>query len=268
MIRVSALHYYPIKSCAGTTVDVAQIGRRGIDYDRGWMIVDDTGMFVSQREIHKMCLVRPRVCNGDGALELSLNAPGMPELIVPATDVYGEITVTVWRDQCVANDQGDQAAVWLSAFLDAPVRLVRMAQNHVRQVDQQYALRETDEVGFADGFPMLLISEESLNDLNNRLAEPILMNRFRPNVVVTGCGAFAEDSWRSIQIGSVQCDVVKPCARCVITTVDQETGKAGAEPLKALSGFRLFENRLLFGQNIVHVSPGTIKVGDELRVLK
>ena len=137
-----------------------------------------------------------------------------------------------------------------------------MSADWKRQVDRKYAKREEDQTGFADGFPVLLISEESLDDLNSRLEKKLPMNRFRPNIVVTGAGAFSEDDWSIVRIGEVTFDVVKPCARCVITTVDQSTSETSSEPLRALSKFRHFNNRILFGQNLVHHLPGKIRVGD------
>lgn len=266
-VKVSGLHYYPIKSCAGTTEDAAEVGVRGIVHDREWMVVDDADEFITQREIPKMCLVKPIVNEANSKLSLSLSAPGINSIQVPATDAHGQRRVKVWSDKCRADDQGDEAALWLSEYLGVKCRLVRMSPDYKRQCDQRYAKRKTDQTGFADGFPVLLISEESLVDLNNRLSDKILMNRFRPNIVVTGCSAFAEDNWKTVRIGEVVFDVVKPCARCVITTVDQANADKGIEPLKTLSSFRNNQNRILFGQNLVHHGPGKIKVGDTLEVL-
>lgn len=266
VIKVTELNFYPVKSCGGTALDTAEIALRGIKHDREWLVVDaSTNNFISQREIAKMCLIRPDLSqSGD---ELTLSAPGMDAIKVPITKTCGQRRVTVWSKACKADDQGDPAAQWLSKFLDTDCRLVRMADEHKRQVDQRYAKRKSDQVGFADDFPILLISEESLVDLNTRLDEKLPMNRFRPNIVVEGCNAFDEDKWNTVKIGDLLFDVVKPCARCVITTVDQANANKGPEPLKTLTAYRNSRNRLLFGQNLVHHSPGTLRIGDTLAVI-
>lgn len=269
-ITVSELNYYPIKSCGGIRAEFAEITARGFQYDREWMLVDEDGEFFTQRDNAKMALVSPAV-NEKG---LVLNAPGMPELVVPHLNgghreaLSDKRPVVVWSDVCDGVDQGDEASEWLSSFLDMRCRLVRMASGYVRQVDQEYALRPSDQVGFADGFPFLLISDESLADLNARLQEPVPMNRFRPNIVVKGCDPFDEDKWKTIRIGAITFDVVKPCARCAITTINQKTSERGQEPLKTLSGFRRIDNKVMFGQNVVHHTTGTISVSAPVEVLE
>ncbi len=265
VIKVSELNFYPIKSCGGTRLDTADVALRGIVHDREWLIVDESNNFITQREIPAMCLIKPVLSDAGGGL--SLSAPGMSSIEVPLTKTSGQRQVTVWSATCRADDQGDAVAAWLSQYLGVKCRLVRMADDYKRQVDQRYAKRKTDQVGFADGFPLLLISEESLADLNSRLTEPLPMNRFRPNVVVSGCDAFAEDDWKTIKIGDILFDVVKPCARCMITTIDQSNASKGIEPLRVLAQYRNLQNKLLFGQNIVHQSAGQVQVGDLLDVL-
>jgi hypothetical protein len=174
--------------------------------------------------------------------------------------------VTVWDDSVVASDQGDAAATLLSDHLGQPCRLVRV--DEARIADQAYAAPGT-VVGFADGFPLLLITDASLGALNGRLPMPLPIDRFRPNLVVSGAEPFAEDGWRRIRIGDIELDVVKPCARCTITTVDQATGRRdGAEPLRALGTFRRGRRGVLFGQNLVHRSQGLLRVGDPVEVLE
>src|ERR1700733_6408056 len=176
-------------------------------------------------------------------------------------------TVTIWNDTCEAIDEGDEVAEWLSAYMKTSCRLVRMADEFVRSVDDRYAEAE-DQVGFADAFPFLLISTESLEDLNSRLDESLPMNRFRPNIVVSGCSSsFAEDTWRQTRIGNCEFNVVKPCDRCVITTTDQETGKRGQEPLRTLAKYRNRDNKVLFGQNLIPRTTGRIGLGDQVEVL-
>jgi uncharacterized protein YcbX len=175
----------------------------------------------------------------------------------------------IWRDTVAVVDQGGEASEWLSAHLGTPARLVRLPAESVRPIDPTYATRPTDQVSLADGFPLLLVSEESLVDLNRRLAEPLPMNRFRPNVVVRGWGvAYGEDTWAAIRIGQVKAAVVKACARCVITTTDQRTAERGIEPLATLATYRRVAHGVAFGQNLIPTSTGLIQVGDRVMVMQ
>lgn len=174
--------------------------------------------------------------------------------------------VQVWNDRCPAQLCGDSADAWLSDFLDRPCRLVHMADETVRQVDLKYAALG-DRTAFADGFPLLLISQASLDDLNSRLTDSVPMIRFRPNLVVSGCEPYAEDHWRKIRIGELTLRVVKPCSRCKITTVDPGSGETGSEPLKTLSGYRREGNRVFFGQNLVHEGTGELALDMPVEVL-
>jgi uncharacterized protein YcbX len=262
--RVAALHYYPIKSCAGTRLEAGVVGRRGFEGDRALMLVDPEGRFLTQRELPRMALITPRL---DGET-LMIAAPGMPPLTVVTTDDGPRARVVVWSARCTAIDQGDAAAEWFGAFLDAPCRLARMADDFVRRVDGRYARRPDDQTSFTDGYPFLLISEASLDDLNGRLASPLPMNRFRPNIVVGGCPPYAEDRWKRIRIGPIVFDLVKPCARCVITTTDQATAERGKEPLRTLATYRRRrDGKALFGQNLVHAGGGVIRAGDAVEIL-
>lgn len=265
-IVVSQLYFYPVKSCAGTALAAAVIGPRGIKYDRQWMVIDEDGYFLTQRQLSRMALIRPEINEAEGVLKL--NAPDMLELVVKLNSEGQNLLATVWDDTCAALDEGDEASHWFTQFLGIKSRLVKFAADYVRKVDQKYAKRQDDQVGFADGFPFLLIGEASLADLNDRLSEELPMNRFRPNIVLSGAEAFAEDTWKKIGINGIQFDVVKPCARCVITTVNQNTGVASAEPLKTLAGFRRRDGKVLFGQNLAHASQGTIAIGDSVDILE
>jgi len=257
--RVSALHWYPVKSCRGASLREAVIGPRGIVGDRSFMLVDEAGCFLSQRVLPRMALIEPRL----NAETISLAAPDRDGIDVPVL-VRGERRrVTVWRDSCEAVDQGDAAAEWVSSFLGASCRLVRIADDIVRAVDRDFAVSESDQVGFADGFPFLLTSDDSLADLNARMIDPLPMNRFRPNIVVAGVEPFAEDGWRRVRIGAIVFSVVKPCARCVITTTDQMTAERGKEPLRTLATYRQVRGQgVMFGQNLIHESTGVIHLGD------
>jgi uncharacterized protein len=264
-MRVTSLHYYPVKSCGGTSIPHATLDARGFVEDRAWMVTTGDGLFLTQREMPRMALIRP--CTDAGTLVLA--APGMPPLHVIRRTDGARRDVAVWKDTCCTLDQGEEPARWLSAFLGSPCRLVRMAEGFVRQTDPVYSAGFAGQVGFADGYPMLLITQASLDDLNRRLAEPLPMNRFRPNIVVSGAGPYAEDDWGLIRIGNVSFAVVKPCARCPITTTDQETAAVAQEPLRTLATYRHVRGRgVMFGQNLIHIAAGSISVGDPVEILE
>ena len=265
MPAISALHCYPIKSCAGHALTQAELTPRGIRYDREWMVVDDDGVFLSQRSHPALALVLP----APGENILALSAPDMPDLTIATPNEGDPIGVTVWDYPCEGIDQGEEAAQWFKAYLQTSCRLVRMRSSFTRVVDQTYAPRPSDQVGFADGFPLLLISEGSLEDLNTRLPARILMNRFRPNLVVTGCAPYAEDEWKTIQINGLTLEIAKPCGRCATTTVDQLTGQKNSdqEPLRTLATYRRHDNLVFFGQNVTYAETGALTVGDDLRVI-
>jgi uncharacterized protein len=260
---VTGLFVYPVKSCAGIALQVAEVGARGIRHDREFMLVDPQGHFLTQRQLPRMALIHP----ARTADTLALTAPGMCRLdLTPCRD--GErVNATIWRDRVAAIDQGPEVADWLSTFLQTPCRLVRQVDDAVRPVDREFATQPTDEVSFADGYPLLLLSEESLSDLNARLETRLPMNRFRPNVVVARAAApYVEDTWRRISIGEVTFSLVKACARCAITTTDQVTAARGHEPLTTLATYRRVARGVLFGQNLIHHTGGTLRVGDRVRV--
>jgi hypothetical protein len=240
------------------------MGPRGITHDREFIVTDPNGRFMTQRELPHLAQIQPTFAD-DGRLAFA--ATGMAPFDIAPTDAGPRRDVVVWRDTVIAVDQGPLIADWLSTFLHTPVRLVRMPADTVRQVDQNFAPRPSDQVGFADGYPLLLTSEESLDDLNSRLNWPLPMNRFRPNVVVRGAAKpYAEDEWAELCIGEVRFSGVKTCARCAITTTDQVTAERGLEPLATLAGYRRIGRGVLFGQNLVHAAPGRIFVGDRLSV--
>lgn len=243
------------------------------------MLVDAGGTFLSQRKLPRMALVEPRVV-GDG---LEVQAPGMEPLRVDAAvaDEAGEdptrggLEVEVWGDRCRAVSAGSEAARWFSSFLGVECALVRQADDAERPVDPEYAGgREDTQVSFADGFPFLLATTASVSDLNVRIeAETgrwggVGVERFRPNLVVSGSGPWEEDGWARIRIGAVEFAVVKPCARCVVTTVDPATGEQGKEPLRTLATFRKRHGKVFFGQNLVHLGAGALRVGDPVEVLE
>jgi uncharacterized protein YcbX len=261
-IHLTAINVYPIKSARGLSMDEWETDDFGLRYDRRWMVVDESGQFISQRDHPRMTLVVPNLVDG----MLLVDAPGMPTLeLVANPGSTVSTSVTVWNDTCEASWLGEGAARWFSKFLGCSCSLVYMGQNAVRPADPEYAASGT-RVSFADAFPFLLISQESLSDLNRRLAKPLPMNRFRPNLLVAGGAPYDEDQWRLIQIGSVKLRLVKPCARCVVTTTDQVTAERGLEPLRTLATYRKVGGEVMFGQNAVHEGRGGLRVGDEVLV--
>lgn len=263
-IHLSGLYIYPIKSCRGISLGAWDVDGRGLRLDRRWMLVDGDGRFLSQRELPRMALIGVRI----GSEHLAVDAPGMPTLDVPFEPVVDDLVpARVWNDVVMASPAGGEAGRWFSEFLGVNCALVRLSESTARPVDPGYG-RSDDRVHLADGFPFLLTSEASLADLNARLDRPLPMDRFRPNLVVEGCGPFAEDGWDVVRVGAMTFRVVKPCARCVITTVDQGTATTAREPLRTLAKFRRDGDKVLFGQNLIHdENSGTLRVGDPVEVL-
>lgn len=272
---ISELNIYPIKSCQGTALNEAHAAASGFAYDRQWLVVNEEGEFLTQRQLPAMSQILPQIVpqiqanahDNSEPVEMKLSAPGITPFTLQSRGQGETRKVVVWRDTVEAVDEGAEVAGWFSEYLKTRCRLVRFSKTFVRAVDRSFARTEKDQVGFADGFPFLLISEASLLDLNEKLSEPLRMNRFRPNIVVSGCPPFAEDGWKTVKAGNLKLHIVKPCARCVITCTDQKTSKVAAEPLKTLATYRNQMNKILFGQNLVPEGTGIVKVGDELEVL-
>jgi uncharacterized protein len=263
-LRLSELHIYPIKSARGISLSSARVDIRGLEHDRRWMLVDEQGRFLTQRSIPRMALIRVELSSS----HLSVKAEGMNELRLSLRPDSGDsLHVCVWNDSFDAIDAGNDAASWFTKMLAFPCRLVFMPDMSERFVNPKYVPQNT-LVSFADGFPFLLISQASLNNLNSRLAEPVPMNRFRPNLVIEGCTAYEEDSWASITIGSVRFRVVKPCWRCTVPTVNQETGIRAPEPILTLSSYRTREGKVCFGQNLTRETQGVLTVGDEVHATR
>ena len=266
-MQISEINIYPIKSLKGISLNEAIVEDRGLRHDRRWMLIDTNKRFLTQREVPAMARV---------ALESSENGfvarVGNESLEVPfspATEEY--CSAKIWSSSVRSEIYPDEVNDWFSKAIGTECRLVAMPEGAHRAVNPFYAVRRfKDTVSFADGYPFMLIGQASLDDLNSRLREPVPMNRFRPNFVVTGTEAFAEDKWRIIRIGSTVFHVVKPSERCVLTTVDQTLGeKTGKEPLRTLSIFRTIRGKVLFGENLIAENAGdSIKVGDKLEVLE
>ncbi len=258
------INVFPIKSCAPLTLDHAFVESRGLRGDRRWMVVDAQGKFVTARKNPRMVLILV-VFDGDGLL---LEAPGMARLRLAPSTQPAPLNITIWNDDVVAEVADAAANDWISAYLGFPSRFVFMADDGVRPIDPNFS-QQGDQVSFADGFPLLLISQAALDNLNSRLPSPVPMLRFRPSLVVADTKPHAEDSWRSIRIGDIRFDVVKACVRCVLTTVNPETGRFDeiGEPLRTLLSYRRTDKGVTFGQNLIPRGTGTIKIGDEIVII-
>jgi uncharacterized protein len=262
VLRLTALHIYPIKSARGCTVQEWEIDSFGLRYDRRWMVIDRRGHFITQRTHPRLALIQPSI---DGDI-LRVTTPGMPVLELPLHPAPGvTTTAVVWRDTCEAVWTGERSAGWFSEALGTPCSLVHMPVETVRPADPAFAPSGV-RVSFADGFPLLLISEESLEDLNARLPTPLPMNRFRPNLVVRGDSPYVEDALTAFRMGEIDFRVVKPCDRCMVTTTDQETTERGVEPLRTLATYRKVGGEVMFGQNVIHFGTGRLSVGAPLLV--
>jgi len=269
MPTLSSIHVYPLKSASGIAPDAADVERRGLAGDRRWMLVDGDGTFLSQRSHPRLALIGV-TATAEG---LRLTAPARPPLDVPRPEAVAPAQmqrVTVWGDDVDAVAAADAAHAWCSAFLETDVRLVYMPESSRRAVDADYAVQNDDVVSFADGYPLLLTTTASLADLNDRLDAPLPMDRFRPNVVIGGTDAWAEDAWRRLRIGEVTFQSVKPCSRCAVTTTDQQTAARGTEPLTTLATFRRDADagKVYFGWNLIPETAGRLRTGDPVEVLE
>ncbi len=268
---LASIHIYPLKAARAVDVDDALVEPWGLAGDRRWLLVDTAGRFISQREEPALARVIVRYTGPGAAISVSADGHGEMSFAAPGPETGAEmLSVTVWSSRVLAAAADKDAGKWFSAYLDRTVRLVYLDDPTRRPVDPEYCA-PGDVVNFADGYPLLLTSTGSLDMLADWLVEtgdaPVPMNRFRPNVVVTGAEPWAEDRWRRVRIGDVCFRVVKPCGRCVVTTVDQRTGERGSQPLKMLGRRRRFGSQLVFGQNIIPEAPGVIRIGDQVQVL-
>jgi uncharacterized protein YcbX len=273
-MHLSGIYFYPVKSLRGISVASAEVDALGIVGDRRFLVVDEAGRFLTQRTLPRMALIRTALTGET----LTLSAAHGGDVIISRTSNSAAPlrSVSVWKSEgLLAEDCGEVAAEWLSDFLSTKCRLVRIGEKFRRPILKPDVAGPGDRVGFADAFPFLVISEASFGDLNDRLIargeEALPMNRFRPNLVVAGCAAFAEDAWTRFRIGSVVFHSGGPCSRCVITTTDQDTAQRAQEPLRTLATYRRDPNSpsdVNFGQNLIHESKsGTLHVGDEVQLV-
>ena len=263
--HISDLIIYPIKSLKGIHLSTVDVTNRGLANDRRWMLVDENGTFISQRKHPSLALLKQEIKGNE--IHISHSQTG-EELLAfsmeePNTTPF---EVTVWDDSCLAKPVAETADKFFSDYLKMPVRLCYMHEDSNRQADQRYAVSEADQVSFADGYPILIISEESLALLNSKVDEPLSMDRFRPNIVLKGLAPHEEDTLKEIVINGLTLHGVKPCARCVLTTVNPETAEKGKEPLKTLATYRKTGSKILFGENFIPASAGQLKVGYAVEV--
>ncbi len=267
MLRLSALYRFPMKSAIGERLQRAELDGIGLAGDRRWMLVDaSNGRFLTQRALPQMSQLSA-LWNASGGLILS--TAGRPSLDVALPDPNSDLRGTfIWKDSMLVPDAGDEAAAWLSEFIGKPCRLVHVPNERARDIPG--SLLPEEKVGFADGFPLLLIGQASLDDLSSRVGRPLEMLRFRPNLVVEGSAPFAEDEWKRIRIGGVEFSVAKGCTRCILTTIDPATGERSPdrEPLTTLKTYREREGELYFGQNLINRSTGMLEEGMEVEVLE
>jgi uncharacterized protein len=266
-IRLASIHIYPMKAARAADLDEARVEPWGLAGDRRWLLVDEDGRFISQREEPSLA----RVVVTCGPCHILVSTEGRTGLVIAQPPAGAALLkVSVWRSTLLAAAAGPEPDAWFSAYLGRPARLVYLDDPTRRPVDPEFG-RDTDVVSFADGYPLLLTSAGSLGELGDWLAadgaSPVPMTRFRPSVVVTGAPPWAEDRWRRVRIGPVPFRVAKPCGRCVVTTTDQVTGERGRQPLKMLGRRRRFGQELVFGQNLIPDSGGVIRVGDPVEIL-
>jgi len=260
------IYIYPIKSLGGIRLEQAVLEERGFQYDRRWMLVDRDGQFLSQRTIPQMALIQVAVA--DEGLKVFIKNQPEDYIIVPYRPQTNDlIDVQIWEDQVKGQLVNQVCDAWFSKILGFPCQLVFMPLSTSRKLKPKYAVNG-ESVSFADGMPYLIIGQSALDDLNSRLNVAVPMDRFRPNLVFAGGDPFEEDHWDKVRIGEAIFKVTKPCARCVMTTVDQQTAKKGKEPLKTLATYRTVNNQVMFGQNMLLLEGAEVKVGDPVGIEK
>lgn len=260
-MHISSITVYPIKGCAGIDLNHVQLDPRGLENDRKWVVVDESNRFISQRSHPEMCRIRVELTDSG----LVVRHPEFDKLIIDSSESDGKSTVSIWDDTVFAQNSSVAAAEWFSTVLGHQLRLVRIGDDYQRNIRLNDNVLES-EVHFGDAFPILVITEASLNNLNNRLESAVPMNRFRPNIVISGAGAYAEDEWKEIRVGDTKLSFGKKCGRCSVTTVDQLTAESSLEPLRTLSTYRKEGSKVCFGSYYSPSKLGQIYVGDVIEV--
>jgi uncharacterized protein len=256
-IEIAELLVYPVKSLRGVSLTCSAVERRGLRHDRRWMVVDEDGRFMTQRELHKMALIDTAITDSG----LVLSQAGMGSVNVPCEPCGQVREVQVWNSICQAQEVGEEPNRWLSETLGVSAALVYMPETTERPIAGPEA-KEGEVVGFADAQPILFASQASIDDLNGKLSSPIPIRRFRPNVVIKGCDAFEEDTWRRIEFDEVSLRKTKRCGRCLVTTIDIETATPGQEPLRTLNTYRKDGNNVFFGCYYVPEALGQLEISE------
>ena len=262
--RLSEIWIYPIKSLGGIRLKHSKVLEKGLEYDRRWMLVDEAGVFLTQRLFPAMALLKLKIENGELKIVHNQKSISHSISLAPVSD-QTEIPVTIWDDSVTAFEVSPESSTWFSDALETTCRLVYFPETNARPVDPKYKVND-EHVSLADGYPFLIIGQASLDFLNSKLDQALPMNRFRPNFVFTGGEAHEEDVWRDFTIGENRFIGVKPCARCAVPTIDQETAEKGQEPTRTLATYRRRENKIYFGQNVLAIDHQIIKEGDFITI--
>jgi uncharacterized protein YcbX len=255
---VSQIWIYPLKSLGGIPMQRAQVLAKGLSLDRRWMLIDHDNTFMTQRVNHGMALFKTSLAGNQVRVSYQGSA-----IDIPVTSQGPELNAVIWDDTVKVVEVDPVVSKWFTERLGSSCRLVSFPEANTRNVDPKYNLGNT-QVSLADGYPLLVIGEGTLDDLNSRMEKPLPMNRFRPNIVFTGGEPFIEDMWKNFKVGDNGFAAVKPCGRCALPTVDQETGVMGKEPLATLNKYRKRDNKVLFGMNLIPLDHNWINVGDEI----
>lgn len=259
---LSNIFIYPVKSLAGIQVSSWQVTEKGFLHDRKWMLIDSNNQFLSQRRLPKMALIKTQLTETE--LILSTATSGSISLDLFPQD-GAEIISTIWKDQCLSKTLSKETDQWLSDFLGVDCKIVYQPDEVIRPVDPNYACA-SDKVNFSDGFPFLITSEASLSSLNQAMGLQLPMQRFRPNLVISQCESYAEDSWREISINNINFRLPKPCSRCAVPTIDIETAQTGKEPLTTLNRLRKWNKHVYFGQNALHDNTGELSINSSVTI--
>lgn len=260
--HIHSLYVYPIKSCQGIRVETAELVDTGFKYDRHWMLIDKQGRFLSQRQCADMARIKTHL----GPETLSVSSDECNFLSIPIDSDNGKrTTVQIWSDTCEAAGVSAQVSEWFSDFLHTECDLVFLPHEIKRSIDKDYA-QPGQSVGFADGFPLLILSLASIDMLNNQLQEKVDVDRFRANIVIDGCEAHAEDQWTQISVNDIDINLVKACSRCVIPSIHQQTAQKHPDLLKTLASYRRQDGKVYVGQNAIHQTNGNISVGQTITI--
>lgn len=263
-LQLSEIWIYPIKGLGGIRLRSSKVLEKGLEYDRRWMLVDENGVFMTQRDKPTMALFKLKIEKEE--LKITYSPTSMVHSIsLHPNRLEKSERVVIWDDTVTAQEVGNETSAWFSSILNLKCRLVYFPEENSRAVDPAYKVNE-EHVSLADAYPFLIIGQEALNYLNSKLTETIPMNRFRPNFVFTGGEPNEEDTWRNFTIGSNRFVGVKPCARCAVPTINQETAEKGIEPTRTLATYRRNENKILFGQNLLATDHREVKVGDAINI--